>query len=350
MNHDFHQIQWDEEVEADCRRLVELAVREDLDQGRDRSRDWTTEALVDPAERGAAEVVAREAGVVCGLRAAEVALEEMSKRLALGSPIAWEAVARDGDSVSAGAVLATMRGPARGLLTCERTVLNYIGRLSGVTTHTRRHVEQVAGSGAAIYDTRKTTPGWRRLEKYAVRCGGGRNHRTGLFDAVLIKDNHLASGRSGSRRFSPAEAVRLARRLVDQHGAKRAGDESRTDRKTPSGEKAHADVGARADEKARADAAAVDRMIVEIEVDTLAQLEEVLPAGPDIVLLDNMTPEALREAVALRDRLAKDVQLEASGGVTLETLAKIAATGVERISLGALTHRAMWLDVGLDFE
>jgi nicotinate-nucleotide pyrophosphorylase (carboxylating) len=203
-------------------------------------------------------------------------------------------------------------------LTAERLVLNLLGRLSGIATLTRKYVDAVAGTQSRIYDTRKTTPGWRRLEKYAVRCGGGCNHRTGLFDAVLIKDNHLAVGKEATdstARYTPAEAVARARRFIEE----------------------------------QAPEPAQGPMIVEVEVDTLEQLDEVLAAGPDLVLLDNMTPAQLREAVRHRDARNPTVELEASGGVRLETVRQIAQSGVDRISVGALTHAAVWLDFGLDW-
>ncbi len=194
--------------------------------------------------------------------------------------------------------------------------MNFIGRLSGIATLTRRYLERVSGTRAGIYDTRKTTPGWRRLEKYAVRCGGGCNHRTGLFDAVLIKDNHLAIvARNNDMTLSPADAVQRARARLQEI----LPDEA-------------------------------SRMILEVEVDSLAQLQQVLPACPDIVLLDNMTPEELRRAVAQRDAAGAATQLEASGGVNLETIAAIARSGVDRISIGALTHSAVSLDVALDWQ
>jgi nicotinate-nucleotide pyrophosphorylase (carboxylating) len=209
------------------------------------------------------------------------------------------------------------------LLTAERLILNFMGRLSGIATLTARFVEAVAGTKARIYDTRKTTPGWRRLEKYAVRQGGGCNHRTGLFDAILIKDNHLALGSAGNSSssfarssFSPAEAVRRAREFITENFP--------------------------ADDPRR-------EMIVEVEVDSVATLQEVLAERPDIVLVDNMSLERLREAVALRDRIAPNVELEASGGVSLETVRAIAETGVDRISSGALTHSASSLDIALDW-
>ena len=186
-------------------------------------------------------------------------------------------------------------------------MLNVLGRLSGIATLTRRYVQAVAGTRARIYDTRKTTPGWRRLEKYAVRCGGGWNHRTGLFDAVLIKDNHLAfgAGRPAGRELQAGRRPCAARQFLQHHyGPGAAG------------------------------------MIVEVEVDTLAQLAEVLAAGPDIVLLDNMSAEELRQCVECRDAVQPGVELEASGGVDLETVGRIAESGVDRISVGALTHSA----------
>lgn len=308
MAKEFNQIEWDAAVEEDCRQLIRLAIREDLD----RVFDWTTVCLVPPDTVGRADIVARQDGVVAGLRAAELALSEMDIH------VAWIAAVDDGARISRSQVLATVTGPARSLLSGERILLNLIGRLSGVATLTRRYVDAVAGTGARIYDTRKTTPGWRRLEKYAVRMGGGHNHRTGLFDAILIKDNHLALGAAGqgAAHLSPAQAVRRARDLAESMAA----------------------------------AKSTEPLIVEVEVDTLEQLAMVLGEGPDIVLLDNMPLDVLREAVALRNRTASGVELEASGGVTLENVTKIAATGVERISVGALTHSAASLDVGLDWR
>jgi len=214
--------------------------------------------------------------------------------------------------------VARLEGPARSILAAERLLLNLLSRLSGIATLANRYVEAVAGTRAHIYDTRKTTPGWRRLEKYAVRMGGGRNHRTGLYDAILIKDNHLAFGSEstwGATHFSPTEAIEQARQWI----------------------------------RRRVPQLVRPRMILEIEVDSLAQLDEVLSAGPDIVLLDNMSPEQLREAVSRRDERAAEVQLEASGGVTLESVRAIAETGIDRISVGALTHSPQALDFGLDW-
>jgi nicotinate-nucleotide pyrophosphorylase (carboxylating) len=306
MNRDFQQIQWDAAAEAECRRIVQWAVREDLD----RQQDWTTVALVPPEAIGRAALVVRRSGVVAGMSAVPVALAEMESQIELAD------AATDGSNLTAGSRLATLAGPARSLLTCERLILNLLGRLSGIATLTRHYVDAVAGTKARIYDTRKTTPGWRRLEKYAVRCGGGFNHRLGLFDAVLIKDNHLVVGAEarGGEHFTPAEAVRRARQLLATALPNRA-----------------------------------EPMIVEVEVDTLDQLRDVLSAQPDHVLLDNMSLVDLRAAVALRDSAAPHVELEASGCVRLETVAEIARTGVDRISAGALTHSAQCLDIGLDW-
>ncbi|MCC7084565.1 MAG: carboxylating nicotinate-nucleotide diphosphorylase [Pirellulales bacterium] len=309
MSKEFQQSVWDALVEDDCRRLVRSAVLEDLDRG----LDWTTVSLVPMEAVGRANIVARHSGVVAGLPAAQVVIDEMDRRVRL------QPLVDDGSPVERGTALASVDGPARSLLTAERPMLNFVGHLSGIATVTKRFVDAVSGTKARIYDTRKTTPGWRRLEKYAVRQGGGQNHRAGLFDAMLIKDNHLALGGAltGRSRFTPAEAVRHARQFLAENFP--TGDPRR-------------------------------EMIVEVEVDSLAQLEQVLPARPDIVLLDNMPPEMLRQAVELRDVAAPEVQLEASGGVALETVARIAATGVERISAGALTHSAAWFDVALDWQ
>jgi nicotinate-nucleotide pyrophosphorylase (carboxylating) len=294
-------------LEHRCRELTRLAVLEDLG----RTWDWTTVALVPTGTGGRAEVVARQPGVIAGLRAAQVALDQME------CDLRWDQRVADGTAVRAGQPVAHMDGSARDLLTAERLVLNLVGRLSGIATLTRQYVQAVRHTRARIYDTRKTTPGWRDLEKYAVRCGGGRNHRRGLYEAVLIKDNHLALGATGqAARYTPAQAVQQARRCLQQTLPEQQ-------------------------------AASV---IVEVEVDTLEQLDDVLTVEPDIVLLDNMSPSQLREAVGRRDRLGADTELEASGNVNLETIASIAASGVERISVGALTHSAVALDVGLDWQ
>lgn len=308
MGSEFHQIQWDPALRDEVAGVLRLAVREDLGP----LGDSTSKALIPKAATGAAEVIARQGGIVAGLPAAAIAVH------LIDSSLQWTPDTSDGDRVTPGQRVARLEGPARGILAAERLMLNLLARLSGLATLARRYVEAVAGTSARIYDTRKTTPGWRRLEKYAVRVGGACNHRTGLFDAILIKDNHLAFGREstwGTAHFSAAEAVAHARQWI----------------------------------KRRVPQLVRSRMIVEIEVDSLEQLDEVLPAGPDIVLLDNMTPTQLREAAARRNARAPAVELEASGGVTLETVRQVAETGVERISVGAITHSCPALDFGLDW-
>jgi nicotinate-nucleotide pyrophosphorylase (carboxylating) len=314
MANDFHQTEWDVLVEDECRRLVRAAVLEDLDRG----QDWTTLALVPMEAVGKAAIVARQAGVIAGLPTVQIIIDEMDPRLQFELHRQSDRSVSDGDAVEPGSQLGILIGPARSLLTAERLILNFLSRLSGIATQTRRFVELVAGTKARVYDTRKTTPGWRRLEKYAVRQGGGHNHRTGLFDAILIKDNHLALGNiaTGDTHFSPSEAVRRARQFIAENFPD--------------------------DDPRRG-------MLVEVEVDSLAQCEHVLAARPDIVLLDNMSLDQLRAAVEMRNRLAPQVELEASGGVSLATMGEIARTGVDRISAGALTHSAVSLDVALDW-
>lgn len=303
---EFTQSAWSELLADDCRHLTRLAVREDLDQG----YDWTTVALVPESSTGAARIVAREPGVAAGLAAIPTVLDIMETSLE------WAPTCDDGARLAPGDSLGTLRGNARDLLTSERILLNLVSRLSGIASLAARYVDAVTTSAARIYDTRKTCPGYRRLEKYAARCGGANNHRAGLFDAILIKDNHLAFGAQAQRQaFRPYDAVLAARQFL------------RTSLPRPLAES----------------------MIVEIEVDSLDQLQEVLPAAPDIVLLDNMDCETLRQAVAIRDTSGVATELEASGGVNLATVGEIAKTGVERISVGAITHSARCLDLGLDW-
>jgi nicotinate-nucleotide pyrophosphorylase (carboxylating) len=290
----------------DLTEILRLAIREDLD----RSVDLTTMAIVPPGVTGSAAVISRSHGVAAGIDLIDEMLEELDTK------IHWDQRVGDGQSIEPGQVLSVLSGDARDLLTCERTILNVICRLSGVASLTHRYVQAVAGSSARVYDTRKTTPGWRRLEKYAVRCGGGHNHRLGLYDGILIKDNHLACRAAASGELlDPGQAVALAKAFVAAGSVKFASPP-----------------------------------MIEIEIDRIGQLESALAAGPNIVLLDNMGCELLREAVAIRDRLAPEVELEASGGVNLSTIGGIAATGVNRISVGALTHSAPVHDIGLDWK
>lgn len=303
MSAEYTAIEWDATTIDDCRQIVRLAIREDLRQ----SFDLTTTSLVAAGQVGQARIAARQAGVVCGLRAAGIVLDEADAELSL------EAFLEDGQAVEAGTAIGQLSGNARDMLTMERILLNMIGRLSGIATRTSKFVEAAAGTPVRIYDTRKTTPGWRRMEKYAVRCGGGFNHREGLFDAVLIKDNHLAL--SGS---SVAAAVQRARESVSQLSA------SSSD--------------------------ATTHVVLEVEVDSLEQLQDALTAKPDVVLLDNMSSDQHREAVRIRDKQAPATQLEASGGIDMTTVRAIAEAGVDRISIGGLTHSAVNFDVGLDWQ
>jgi nicotinate-nucleotide pyrophosphorylase (carboxylating) len=267
-------------------RAVDAALAEDVGEG-----DVTTEATVDADSVGTAALSLREPGVVCGLRAAETVFS------ALDPELRFETLVVEGAILDAPVEVAVVTGSERAILTGERTALNFLGRLSGIATLTRRYVDAVAGTGVAILDTRKTTPGLRALEKHAVACGGGRNHRFGLDDGILVKDNHLrAAGSIGA-------AVERLRAATD--------------------------------------------LPVEVECDTLEQVQEALAAGVDAVLLDNMSLDELRAAVALARGRAR---LEASGGVTLETVRAIAESGVDEISVGALTHSARSLDVSLELR
>ena len=304
---DFTQHYWRTLTKMDLELLLAAALFEDTET----LGDLTSLALIPETAQGSATITARTDGVVVGIPLVSLIMSMIDPILV------WEPALEDADNLTNGASVGTLRGPACSLLTAERPILNFLSRLSGIATLTRKYVDAIQGTKASIYDTRKTTPGWRRLEKYAVCCGGGKNHRTGLFDAVLIKDNHLALGRQGSKPFSPAEAVIRAKEFLQLRFA---------------------------------DLPNVACPIVEIEVDTLEQLKEVLSTEPDIVLLDNMTLLQIAEAVQIRNSLNPNVQLEASGGVTLNTVRSIAETGVERISIGALTHSAGSLDFGLDWD
>ncbi|MFN7732814.1 MAG: carboxylating nicotinate-nucleotide diphosphorylase [Pirellula sp.] len=306
MPHDYRSQTIDPPLLDDLSQILRLAIREDLD----RLVDITTMAIVPPNVRGSAELISRSAGVAAGIDLIEAMLQEMD------ADIEWTQNVGDGSILEPGQSLAVLSGTARDLLTMERTLLNVICRLSGVATLTQKYVQAVAHTRARVYDTRKTTPGWRRLEKYAVRCGGGHNHRLGLYDGILIKDNHLACRAVvDGHLLDPGEAIQLARAFL-------ASGAYRFD--TPP--------------------------MLEVEIDRLDQLESALRASPNIVLLDNMNCEQLAECVAIRNRIAPDVELEASGGVNLKTIGGIAATGVDRISVGALTHSAPVHDIALDWS
>lgn len=269
---------------------VAAALAEDIGTG-----DATTNALIDDQRQCQGRVVAREAFTYCGSQLIEIVFRELDPEASVNHHHV------DGDTVASGTVLATIDATARALLTGERTALNYAQRLSGVATQSLKYVTAVKGTGVLILDTRKTTPGWRALEKYAVQCGGARNHRRGLDDLIMVKDNHLAALQGGNR---IASAIELCRGAHPQ-------------------------------------------LKIEVEADTPIQARQAAESGADIILLDNMTLEELRQSVALIDGRA---QIEASGGITLDTIRDIAETGVHFISVGALTHSAPSVDIALDFS
>ncbi|KFC73391.1 Nicotinate-nucleotide pyrophosphorylase [Bosea sp. LC85] len=273
--------------------LITEAVRTALIEDLGRAGDITTLATIPTGKRARAVIAARKSGVIAGLPFAREAFRQYDPS------VRFEAAMSDGDRLDPGAIVARIEGEARSVLSAERVALNFMGRLSGIATLAAAYVGKVAGTKAMIVDTRKTTPGLRAFEKYAVRCGGAGNHRYGLDDAILIKDNHVAV--AGGIRPALQAAKRQAGNFVK----------------------------------------------IEIEVDTLAQLEEVIAEGADIVMLDNMSVADLITGVAM---VGGRMKVEASGGVTLDTVAAIAATGVDMISVGALTHSASVLDLGLDIE
>ena len=298
---------------AEIRRAVRAALAEDLGSG-----DATTLAIVPANATAKAVMRAREPLVVAGIEFAESVFREVAQKYYWRDEfkkmwprggvipviqIRFEKAARDGRRANAGDTLLTVSGATRAILSAERVALNFVQRLSGIATLTSQFVEAVRGTRTQILDTRKTTPGWRRFEKYAVACGGGKNHRLGLFDMVLIKDNHLAALRDAKPNAIAAAVARAREKFP--------------------------------------------KLKVEVEADTLAQVTQAADAGADIILLDNMTPAQLRQAVKIvRDR----AQTEASGGVNLKTVRAIAGGGVDFISVGALTHSARAVDIGLDFE
>lgn len=276
--------------------LIKLAIKEDIGGG-----DVTTDSLVPEWSEVRGEFVAKEAGIIAGLPVAQEVYKYIHKRVSFQTRI------YDGSRVLPGRTIAEVKGPARSILLGERVALNFLQRLSGIATLTAQFVEKVKNYPGRIYDTRKTTPGWRSLEKYAVRMGGGMNHRMGLYDQILIKDSHL---KALEVRQGLAKGVRLAREKSPQW------------------------------------------MPIEVEVRTMEGLQEALAARPDIIMLDNMTLAQIKEAVEIvrRSIPEKTPALEVSGGVTLENVEAIAQTGVERISVGALTHSARALDIALEIR
>jgi nicotinate-nucleotide pyrophosphorylase (carboxylating) len=296
--------------------LIQLAKREDLGPQND---DVTSRLLINENAISVATLVQKQVGIVCGLPIVELVCRAYDERLRVEQIPGFHMEIIEGRFNDAQrSPLLRIRGPLRSLLTAERVILNFLQHLSGVATQTNRYVRRIEGTSAKIYDTRKTTPGFRLLDKYAVRCGGGQNHRVGLFDGLLIKDNHIAS-----------VPVKELTSFLSPIVSKSRGEDS--------------------------------TRLIEVEVDTLEQLREVLKVdGVDVVLLDNMDCPKMQEAVALRDKAHSassgqavkkgKVELEASGGVTLETVRSIALTGVDRISVGAITHSSPALDIGLDVE
>ena len=304
---------FDDATQADCLKLLAMALTEDTGSPTlENAVDCTTQSVIPVAATASASFVSRASGIICGVEIAKLAISTLAPDLELDCHV------NDGDQVQPGDKIATFRGSAHQILTMERTCLNFMCRLSGISTLAARFTERVKGTDVKVLDTRKTTPGYRRLEKYAVACGGGANHRMGLYDAVMIKDNHLAFYRAWNKESQDAivEGLQLARDWVEAHQAT-----------LPNGA----------------------QTVVQLEVDTLEQFERALPSKPDIVLLDNMTNQQLTDAVNRRNEAAPSVLLEASGGVNLETIGDIAKTGVDRISIGALTHSAVNFDIGLDW-
>jgi nicotinate-nucleotide pyrophosphorylase (carboxylating) len=311
------RLSWDDLDLGYLRRLVEIARDEDLAGLGLRNRpartgDHSTASLGTARRQGSANLVAREPLTVCGLPLLSLILS------VYGGGASVQLRAKDGHALPAGGVLATVSGDARTLLAAERVLLNFLQRLSGVATQTRRYADALGKSRTRLLDTRKTTPGYRMLEKYAVACGGGWNHRLGLFDRVMLKDNHLA--------LLGFDDTRAPGRLPPKRGA------------------AHASGLASAVALARR---AAPDLPVEVEVDRLEQIPPVLDAGADVILLDNFAPPQLRKAVALIDGRAFT---EASGGITLKALPRLAGLGLDFASTGALVHQSSWVDVGLDWQ
>lgn len=301
------RLTWEDLDRSYLRRLVEMARDEDLAglglRARPKSTgDRSTASLTAAARAGRANLVAREDMVACGLGLLPLILT------AYGGRATVQLRVRDGTALRAGTVVATLSGDPRTLLAAERVALNFLQRLSGVATQTKRYVDALGPGRTRLLDTRKTTPGYRMLEKYAVACGGGWNHRLGLFDRVMLKDNHLA--------------------LIGFAGG--AGDGiSRLSAAVAAAKKASPDLP------------------VEVEVDDLEQIPPVIAAGADVILLDNFTPARLRRALAL---IKGRVFTEASGGITLRTLPKLAGLGLDFVSTGALVHQSIWVDLGLDWQ
>lgn len=308
------RIKFCEQTQQNALALIRLALQEDigsdcLDQG----VDCTTDAVVPESANAKAAFVSRREGIVCGVEVAKLALSTFAPDVNLIVEV------HDGQAIQKGQTIAVMSGSAHDILTMERTCLNFLCRLSGISTLAREFAKRIQGTKAVVLDTRKTTPGWRRLEKYAVACGGGANHRMGLYDAIMLKDNHLAFYRSlvQDNENTIPDAIQQSREWINQHAAD-----------LPRGRDT----------------------VLQLEVDTLDQFQIALETDCDIVLLDNMNCDQLSQAVSMRDAAKPKLLLEASGGVNLDTIAAIAQTGVDRISVGAMTHSASNFDIGLDWR
>lgn len=287
------------EIQKDAAKtLIKLSLEEDLNQ----AGDLTCQALIKESDQAEIQIVARDTGILAGSLLASLVFSELDLNVVCTQHLS------DGDTLEHGSIIATCSGPLASILIGERTVLNFITHLCGVASLTEKYVQAIQGTNATILDTRKTLPGWRILEKYAVTAGGGTNHRMGLYDGILIKDNHLAAWATRNSHCTIADAIRQSRESVK------------------------------------------GRIGIEVEVDTLDQLADALQAEPEIVLLDNMPPETLIQAIQLRNEQSPTTLLEASGGINLETVRNVAETGVERISVGAITHSAVSLDIGFDWK
>ena len=372
MAKDYQAITWCSAVEDDFRSLLDIAIREDVES----IGDLTSLSLIPEKAVGRAAVVARGEGVIAGMPTVQIICEAISPDLR------WAPLVDDAAHVIQKQKIGILSGPARAMMQAERLILNFVARLSGIATTTNQYVQLIADTKSKVYDTRKTTPGWRLLEKYATCCGGAQNHRAGLYDAILIKDNHLAlaAGRAGlgALEYDPALAVRKVRQFLAEqdelgprppvhcHGNLIATCKMRTSllaavaevtgsavlsqiiAKTPCHELEIAHKENQQVPRKPADNFPAKDVIVEVEVDTFQQFEEVLSADPDIIMLDNMSCDLMRRAVELRNQRKPEIELEASGGITLNTIHDVAMTGVERISVGALTHSFQIFDLGLD--
>ncbi|QDV48795.1 carboxylating nicotinate-nucleotide diphosphorylase [Gimesia fumaroli] len=290
--------QFTEAQKTAANHLIKLSLEEDLQQ----TGDLTCQALIEKTDQAEIQIVARQTGVLAGTPLTSLIFSNLDPEVVCTDHLS------DGNPLEPGSIITTCTGPLASILIGERTVLNFLTHLSGVASLTSKYVKAVEGTKAVILDTRKTLPGWRILEKYAVAAGGGTNHRMGLYDGILIKDNHLAAWATRNSHPSIAAAIKQARESVN-------------------GEKG-----------------------IEVEVDTLDQLADALEAEPEIVLLDNMPPEILKQAIQMRNEQSPNTLLEASGGINLETVRSVAETGVERISVGALTHSSIALDLGFDWK